>query len=179
MSLKCVLGLGNPGEKYTFTRHNIGFLCLDYLTENTPWSSNSKLKSLTTTFQDLKWFKPQNFMNLSGDSTIKILNYYGFKPEEILVIHDDIDLDVGKIKLKSKGGHGGHNGIRNIIDCLGTSDFHRLRIGVGRPNYNVSEYVLKEPSKDEQIVLENSFIRIRNNFNKITSLKFDKITLEE
>lgn len=136
--MKCIVGLGNPGKKYDKTRHNAGFMVLDEWAERNNWSfSQKKFNGLYTMEridgEKVVLLKPQTYMNLSGESLRPLMDYYDLDVEDILVIYDDLDLPPGKIRLRKKGGHGGHNGIRSIIDHLGTKEFKRLRVGVGRP----------------------------------------------
>lgn len=158
--IKLFVGLGNPGEKYEATRHNAGFWWLDQFAS----SSNSTLALDAKFFgiagklaptSDVWLLKPTTFMNASGKAVAAITNYYKITPAQILVIHDELDLAPGTIKLKKSGGHGGHNGLRDIAAALGTQDFWRLRIGIGHPGdrNEVVNFVLKPPLKDEQSVI--------------------------
>jgi PTH1 family peptidyl-tRNA hydrolase len=156
--LKLIAGLGNPGQKYLQTRHNIGFLALDFIaTDNSVIINNEKFKSFyakTTLFdEDAVLIKPQTYMNLSGQAVSPFSNFYNIPAQDIIVIHDDIDLDFKEIRIKNGGGHGGHNGIRNIVQELGTNDFIRIRIGVGRPenlNFPIDKYVLSRFNDNEE-----------------------------
>lgn len=131
-------GLGNPGREYHLTRHNIGFLFVDYLAGQRGWQVDT-LKMQGHFCQGRYWgaqlffLKPQTFMNRSGECVRSFLDYYKIPLEHLLVLHDDIDLQAGRIKLVSKGGAGGHNGIRSIIQHVGAQDFSRVKIGIGRP----------------------------------------------
>src|SRR5699024_8949462 len=134
--LKCIIGLGNPGKRYEKTRHNIGFMVIDELERRYHFTSNNKKfkNDYAIEFingEKVMFVKPQSFMNLSGESVRPLIDYYGIDIEDIMVIYDDLDLPVGKIRLRQKGGHGGHNGIRSLITHLGTKEFKRIRIGVG------------------------------------------------
>ncbi|WP_249872212.1 aminoacyl-tRNA hydrolase [Oceanobacillus saliphilus] len=156
--MKCIVGLGNPGKKYSQTRHNIGFMVIDELLERNQWSLN---KSKFNGDYSIELFdgekvvllKPQTYMNLSGQSIRPLMEYYDMKLEDVLVIYDDLDLPTGKIRLRQKGGHGGHNGVRSTIDHLGTKEFKRVRIGVGRPTSSipVADYVLGSFPKEEHV----------------------------
>ncbi|MFC7322315.1 aminoacyl-tRNA hydrolase [Halobacillus campisalis] len=155
--MKCIVGLGNPGKKYEKTRHNVGFMIIDELAKQNHWTvSQEKFKGLFTiehvNGEKILLLKPQTYMNLSGDSLRMFMDYYDIDEEDVLVIYDDLDLPPGKIRLRQKGGHGGHNGIRSIIDQLGTKDFKRLRVGVGRASVPMSvvDYVLGTFDKDQQ-----------------------------
>ena len=160
--IKLVVGLGNPGQQYEKTRHNAGFLFLDSLAaeRSCAWSNKSEFQGLVAECaiarEKVLLLKPQTFMNRSGQSVGKIARYYKLAPEEILVVHDELDFELGVVKLKKDGGHAGHNGLRDIIAHLGAKDFYRLRIGIGRPPgcMVVADYVLSAPSKtDGQLML--------------------------
>jgi len=158
--IKLLVGLGNPGDKYEATRHNAGFWWVDQLVA----SSNSKLALDTKFFgmagklaptADTWLLKPTTYMNASGKAVAALANYYKITPEQILVIHDELDLNPGTVKLKKGGGHGGHNGLKDIAAALGTPDFWRLRLGIGHPGHRneVVNFVLKAASKDEQTAI--------------------------
>lgn len=154
--MKCFIGLGNPGKKYTNTRHNIGFLVVDELAKrNQLQLSKHKFKcdyeSEMLHQEKVLYVQPQTYMNLSGEGIRPLLDFYKISVEDIVVIYDDLDLPVGKIRLREKGGHGGHNGIRSLIDHLGTKDFKRIRVGIGRPTnaQPIVNYVLQPFAKSE------------------------------
>lgn len=159
-SILMIAGLGNPGTKYAKNRHNVGFLVVDALLNELGNSSYKKdsggeyarLKyEGTRGFTDLVLYKPMKFMNLSGVSLIPAMRFFKVKTENLLVIHDEIELPFGEIRLKKGGGHKGHNGLRDIIGKGGSPEFHRLRMGVGRPEHaDVAGYVLSDFSKEEQ-----------------------------
>ncbi|MDI1310490.1 MAG: aminoacyl-tRNA hydrolase [Methylotenera sp.] len=159
--IKLFVGLGNPGEKYIATRHNAGFWWIDEVAAQT----NSKLTLDAKFFgvvgklnakPDTWLLKPTTFMNGSGKSVAALANYYKITPAEILVIHDELDLPAGGLKLKVGGGHGGHNGLKDIEAALGTKDFWRLRLGIGHPGdrNEVINFVLKAATKDEQAAID-------------------------
>lgn len=162
-----LVGLGNPGDQYAKTRHNAGFWLLDSLAEHYGghWREEKKFfgqcSKIVLGQQNLYLLKPQTFMNASGRSVAAIANFYQIAPEQILVAHDELDLPEGSSKLKFGGGHGGHNGLRDIISALGSKDFYRLRLGIGHPSERseVIHYVLKPPSKAGQALLEAALIR--------------------
>ena len=161
-SNKLIVGLGNPGEKYTNTRHNIGFIILDtfFVHETDTWLKQAQFKSLVLKTDSSILVKPQTFMNGSGEAVSKILNFYKKSPEDLVVIHDDVDLDLGRIKLAKNSGSAGHHGIESIKEHLGTLDFYRLRIGVGRPvqvGFDIESYVLQAFSQDEKEQILKSF----------------------
>ncbi|EXJ23442.1 Peptidyl-tRNA hydrolase [Alkalibacterium sp. AK22] len=137
--MKLIVGLGNPGAKYAQTKHNIGFITLDELAYQNHWNfDRSKFESIYAEgmigTEKVLLVKPQTFMNESGRSVRQWMDYYDIKVEDLTVIYDDMDLPTGKIRLRQKGGAGGHNGIKSLIDHLGTKSFNRVRIGVGRPH---------------------------------------------
>lgn len=161
--IKLLVGLGNPGQKYSKTRHNAGFLLLDELVveKGVLFSRQGRffgdVAEMRIGSDRMYLLKPDTFMNRSGQSVAALINYYKIKPDEVLVVHDELDFEVGLMKLKSGGGHGGHNGLRDIISSIGTKDFKRLRVGIGRPASGrpVVDYVLSDFSKsDLQIVKE-------------------------
>lgn len=157
-----IAGLGNPGQQYRNTRHNVGFILLDYLAEKhklilTP----SKWQALTV--KTLIWnvpvllLKPETFMNSSGNAVAAAAHYYHLPPEKILVVHDDLDIEFSRLKLVAGGGDGGHKGIKSIIEHLGTKDFPRLKIGIGRPKLPIppEKYVLgKFDPEEKQIIAQ-------------------------
>jgi len=166
--IKMIVGLGNPGSKYDQTRHNAGFDFVDELAKKHSgnFTLESKYSALVCKIQigicPVWLLKPQTFMNLSGKSVSTLANFYKIEPEEILVAHDELDLDPGTAKLKFSGGHGGHNGLRDIIKCMGNSkEFHRLRLGIGHPGNakEVPNYVLKKAPKLEFEQIEDAIYR--------------------
>ena len=155
--MKLLVGLGNPGPTYSQTRHNIGFLTIDKILEKISANDISNKKFLGELYKkgDLLLLKPTTFMNLSGKSVQAVANFYKIEPEDILVIHDDIDLPFGGVKLKRGGGHGGHNGLKSI-DALIGKEYNRLRLGVDKPEHKtqVPNYVLSEFNQEEKQKLE-------------------------
>ncbi len=164
--IKLIVGLGNPGEKYAKTRHNAGFLFLDtWLRRHYPSELLRPDKNLLGNCvqlscggQAIRLLAPTTFMNLSGNSVRAALSYYKLAPNEMLVVHDELDLDPGIARLKLGGGHGGNNGLRHITQMLGTSDFARLRLGIGHPGVgrDVANYVLKAANLAEQELIEHA-----------------------
>jgi peptidyl-tRNA hydrolase, PTH1 family len=156
MSRFLIVGLGNPGPKYERTRHNVGFMALERLARRHRLSlSSQKFDGRTDTGligdQKVVLLEPLTFMNRSGKSVAAAANFYGLADEHIVVIHDEIDLPVGRLRVKSGGGHGGHNGLRDIVAKLGSRDFIRLRLGVGRPEHgDVTNHVLGPFSSDDE-----------------------------
>ena len=162
---KLVVGLGNPGRKYAGSRHNVGFQCLDRLAEAWGLSfSRRKHKALLAQGEiaglKVVLAKPQTFMNLSGQAVERLARFYRVPPESILVIHDDLDLPVGNIRLRPKGGSGGHKGMKSITERLGTQGFSRLRVGIDRPTHgDPVDYVLDDFAPDELIAIEEAYER--------------------
>jgi len=178
--IKLVVGLGNPGEKYHETRHNAGFLFLDELCKqySTSLSSDKNCFSQSAKFdtegQVIRLLAPNTFMNLSGKAVVAAMNFYKIKIEEILVVHDELDMPSGKAKLKLSGGHGGHNGLRDIIAKTGSKDFARLRIGIGHPGHAsaVSGYVLNKAAKADHQLMLDSFIAAARVMPKVFAGEF-------
>ncbi len=161
--LRLIVGLGNPGSEYLRTRHNVGFWFVDAFaqSEAVRFSAESKLHaelvSVTIGGAALRMMRPATFMNNSGRAVAAALHYYRIDSEEMLVVHDDLDLPPGTARLKFDGGHGGQNGLRDIITHLGHGRFHRLRIGIGHPGHRdrVTPWVLGRPSAtDEQAMID-------------------------
>lgn len=155
--IKLIVGLGNPGREYEATRHNAGFWWVDNLSDElrVTLKPESKYAGLVARSQvdgqDVWLLEPQTFMNASGKAVGPLARFFKIAPEEILVVHDELDLPPGVIRLKKGGGHGGHNGLKDIVASLGSSDFWRLRIGIGHPGSRekVLGYVLGVPQKEE------------------------------
>jgi len=160
--MKLVIGLGNPGPQYERTRHNIGFRVVDKIAAKQGWKwserrSRAVLASGTIGTEKVVLVKPLTFMNLSGEAVGELVRWFKVQPEDILVIYDDLDLPTGKIRLRSKGSAGGHNGLESIIRHLHTDQFPRLRVGIGRPTnkrMDGVDYVLGMPPGDERILLD-------------------------
>ncbi len=160
--VQLIVGLGNPGPKYEQTRHNVGFVFVDELARSKGVSFKSENKfhgdvcKLSLAGNELWLLKPNTFMNLSGKSVATLARFYKITPELILVVHDELDIPPGQLRLKQGGGHGGHNGLRDMIAQLGSKEFMRLRVGIGHPGQSrdVSNYVLGKASRDEQIDID-------------------------
>ena len=161
--IKLIVGLGNPGDKYTDTRHNAGEWLIERLARRFNVSLNPESKFFGKTartlvnVKEVRLLVPTTFMNLSGKAVGALASFYRIKPEEILVIHDELDLPPGIAKLKQGGGHGGHNGLKDIVSQLGNNNnFYRLRIGIGHPGHRdlVAGYVLNKPSPADRDALE-------------------------
>ena len=162
IDLKVIVGLGNPGSKYTETRHNAGFWFIEEVarkysaTFRADKKFHGEVAKISLEGKDIWLLKPETFMNRSGLSVQSLMSFYRMTAEQLLVAHDEIDLPPGTAKLKTGGGHGGHNGLRDIISQLGSKEFNRLRIGVGHPGSKdqVVDYVLRNPSRDDRIMID-------------------------
>ncbi len=148
--MKLIAGLGNIGEKYTWTRHNVGFMVVDKwaYANNVTFKENSKLRCYMTKFnhglEDIMLIKPTTYMNLSGDAISAVMNYYKIELEDLLVVYDDLSLELEKIRFRPNGSDGGHNGIKSVIKSVGSSNFARLKIGIGpQPPIPAEEFVLQ------------------------------------
>jgi peptidyl-tRNA hydrolase, PTH1 family len=162
--ISCVVGLGNPGANYAQTRHNVGFWLVDALAEHygVALRSDNKFAGEVTRLRSEAgecWLlKPTTFMNRSGRSVAALARFYKLVPEQLLVVHDDLDLAPGVVRLKKGGGHGGHNGLRDIAAALGSNAFFRARIGIGHPGHRdaVTDYVLSRPGRTDQEAIEQA-----------------------
>jgi len=163
-NIQLIVGLGNPGPKYESTRHNAGFWFVDEWSRQQGFTFRTEAKFHGETAQcnvsgkDRRVFKPSTYMNRSGQAVAALAGFYRIPLPEILVVHDEIDLPVGTVKLKRGGGHGGHNGLRDLISHLGGKDFYRLRIGVEHPGHrdDVTDYVLQRPSKQDRALIDDA-----------------------
>ena len=162
---RLIVGLGNPGRRYVASRHNVGFQAAERLVAQSGavFSAHARVPALVAEWRGkgLRWIvlKPVTFMNLSGQAVAAAINYWKFPIESLLVILDDAELDPGELRLRGQGSSGGHNGLNSIIEHLGTRQFTRLRIGIGRPsnpNLDLAEWVLKSFEKTELLLLEGS-----------------------
>ena len=197
-----IAGLGNPGDKYAMTRHNVGLWFIEKLQRaySIHFSLEKKFKAETGQFsyngKNIRVIVPNTFMNLSGEAIAPMCSFFRISPSNVLVVHDELDFEPGTVKLKVGGGHGGHNGLRDIISRLGSNDFVRLRIGIGHPgNSNqVSNYVLKRPNHADSEKIESAIDQaiavvpdiFNGNYQKImdvlhrqdTSERFDQKSVE-
>lgn len=176
-----IVGLGNPGGKYEQTRHNVGFLVIDSLARL--WGEDFTIqKNEAQSLRLARWgarltlLKPLTFMNLSGRAVAEVVNFYRIPTDQIVVIHDDLDMHPGRLKLVTGGGAGGHNGIRSISQHLGDNGFHRLKVGIGRPGKNgihpdfpVEQYVLSPMTGDELDILDERLAVIEEGLNLLVT----------
>ena len=164
MNIRMIVGLGNPGREYEDTRHNAGFWFADELAYQwkAAWRSEKKFHGQAARAVraegDVWLLKPDTYMNLSGQSVAALAQFYKIRPEEILVVHDELDIPPGRIRFKLGGGNGGHNGLKDIQAKLGTPGFYRLRLGIGHPGdrNEVVNYVLKKPRREEKELIEDA-----------------------
>ena len=159
--MKIIVGLGNPGTHYRMSRHNVGFQVVDRLAKLTHIPIRTKrFKSLYGTgwidSQQVVLSKPMTFMNRSGEAVKKATDFFHVKVEDLVIVHDDLDLPLGRLRFKRRGGDGGHQGVRSIIDGMGGNNFLRLKIGIGRPppTMDSADYVLDAFDRDEQLLLD-------------------------
>lgn len=183
--IKLFVGLGNPGPDYEATRHNAGFWWIDALARElkvnlVPERSYYGLAGRTSVNGQSVWLlQPQTFMNLSGKSVASLARFFKIQPEEILVVHDELDLPPGQVKLKRGGSHAGHNGLRDIHAQLGSPDYWRLRIGIGHPGEKseVANWVLKKPAPDQRTLIEDSIAHSLKAHAAMLAGDMDKATL--
>lgn len=183
--IKLFVGLGNPGPDYEATRHNAGFWWIDALARElkvnlVPERSYYGLAGRTSVNGQSVWLlQPQTFMNLSGKSVASLARFFKIQPEEILVVHDELDLPPGQVKLKRGGSHAGHNGLRDIHAQLGSPNYWRLRIGIGHPGEKseVANWVLKKPAPDQRTLIEDSIAHSLKAHAAMLAGDMDKATL--
>ena len=186
-----LIGLGNPGKKYSKSRHNIGFLVLENLSRkyNSNFLLKDKLKSSCSEFKinnsTYRLFLPNTFMNNSGDAVRAIVDWYKINLDQIFIIVDDKDLPLGKIRFRKKGSSGGHNGLKSIIEKLQTHEFNRIRIGIGSPpsnneikNFNTISHVLGNISLEEKLILDKVYKRVIESLEQINIKKEEHIMNE-
>jgi PTH1 family peptidyl-tRNA hydrolase len=183
--LKLFVGLGNPGAEYEATRHNAGFWWIDALARelkaNLAFEKGYQaLVARCNLHGQVFWLlQPQTYMNLSGRSVAGLARFYKIKPEEILVVHDELDIVPGQAKLKFGGGHAGHNGLRDIHAQMGTDDYWRLRVGIGHPGVKaeVPNWVLKKPAPEQRTAMEECIARTLKAFPALLAGEMEKATL--
>ncbi len=173
-----IVGLGNPGDRYENTRHNIGFRVIDKLINDSNAiniSKNSFYGELYKSKQTL-FLKPTTFMNLSGKSVIAVKNFYKIDIENIIVVHDDIDLPFSALRFKRGGGHGGHNGLKSIDNAIGR-DYIRVRMGVGKPEYKsqVVDFVLNDFTTDEEKIIDKWITHTTNSINALQEKELEEV----
>lgn len=176
-----IVGLGNPGNNYASNRHNVGFMLLDgwhAADDLVPWKKKHEALVCEGRLGEAKYvlLKPQTFMNLSGQAVQKALQHYRLKPEQMLVVHDDLDLPLGKVRIKQAGGNGGHNGLKSIDAAVGTN-YWRLRIGIGRPEDKdmVSDYVLRDFDAAQSPLIHQKLDALLAHRTELLAGQFDKV----
>ena len=173
--MKLFVGLGNPGKKYENTRHNAGFLALDKFAEIAKVDiDKSDFKGIFTSFtynaEKIYLLKPQTYMNLSGQSVVSLMNFFKIEVDELYVIYDDMDISPGQIRLKEDGSSGGHKGMQNIIELLGTTNIKRIRIGIGKPEHDGVDHVLQKLTDEDKkifmLVFTKASVAVRDLLNE-------------
>lgn len=177
--MKLIVGLGNPGKKYEHTRHNMGFDTVDLFAELAKIDIDKEaFKGLVgrgkVFDEDIYLLKPQTFMNLSGESVREIVNYFKIDINDVIIIYDDMALEPGKIRLRASGSSGGHKGMQNIIDQLGTEEIKRIRIGIGESTDDTIDYVLSKPLKEERPLIDEAIKNAVEALKEILKSNFEK-----
>ncbi len=174
------VGLGNPGKEYEKTRHNMGFACIDAFCQNR-FSLSVEKKGFSALYASVRFgtetvlfLKPQTYMNLSGNSVREIVDFFKIPLENVVVIYDDMDLEPGKIRLRSAGSSGGHKGMKSVIENLGTDKIKRIRIGIGRNTTEVIDYVLNKPTAEQQRELDGAILKAGEAIQEIVDRGFDR-----
>ncbi len=190
MSIRLIVGLGNPGAEYEQTRHNAGFWLVEQLANSLPGCRlqkesrfNAMVAKANIAGQEVFLLEPLTFMNRSGQSVGALARFYKIKPEEVLVVHDELDLAPGVAKMKQGGSSGGHNGLKDITAALGTQDYWRLRLGIGHPRslnlqQPVADFVLHRPRKEEQVLIEESIDKSLRVLPLVFEGKFNIATMQ-
>ena len=175
--MKLIVGLGNPGKEYQHTRHNVGFICVDkFLHANGFVANKDDLKGQFYKDQNLIVLKPMTYMNLSGESVRAVMDYYKIAINDLLVVCDDVSLPVGKIRLRTKGSSGGHNGLKNIIANIGSENFKRIRVGIASSE-DLIEHVLGKFSKEEAEIIDASAEKVAKALKEYADgIPFEKIS---
>ena len=173
------VGLGNPGQNYEHTRHNVGFDAIDiFAKQNEMEFQETKFKGLVAkkliNGKQVILLKPLTFMNLSGDSVRLVYDFYKIDIDNVIVIHDDMDTPVGSLRMREKGSSGGHNGIKSIIAQLGTENFKRIKIGIGKAPYDTIDFVLGKPSILEKPLIDQALNKAANVMENVISEGFEK-----
>ena len=181
--MKLIIGLGNPGSQYELTRHNVGFIIIDEFAKrnNIEFKLDSKLKGAigtkTINGEKIMLLKPMTYMNLSGESVIAVMNYYKIEVEDIIVISDDLDSPLGRIRLRDHGSSGGHNGHKNIVNHIHSENYKRIKVGIGRDaNIPVVDWVLKKLNEDELATINQAVDKACDALNDyVNGIDFMKI----
>ena len=177
--MKLIVGLGNPDKKYEHTRHNMGFDVVDLFADNAQIDIDKEaFKGLVgrgkVFDEDIYILKPQTYMNLSGESVREIVNYFKIDLEDLIVVYDDMALEPGKIRLRASGSSGGHKGMQNIIEQLGSENIKRIRVGIGEPTYDTIDYVLSKPLEEERPLIDEAIKNAVDALKEVLKENFDK-----
>ena len=178
--MKLIVGLGNPGKKYEGTRHNMGFMAVDLLSDQAQIDVDKEvfrgLMGRGKIFdEDVILFKPTTFMNLSGTAVQEVVHYFKIELEDVVVVFDDMALEPGKIRLRKEGSSGGHKGMQNIIDCLSSDKIKRIRIGIGEPGeWDNVDFVLSKPLKDEKPLIDEAIENAARALKEMLKSDFDR-----
>ena len=178
--MKLIVGLGNPGKKYEGTRHNMGFMAIDLLSDQAEIDVDKEvfhgLMGRGKIYeQDVILFKPTTFMNLSGTAVQEVVHYFKIALEDIVVIYDDMAIPIGSIRLRKEGSSGGHKGMQNIIDCLSSDQIKRIRVGIGEPGeWDTIDYVLSKPLKDDMPLIEEAIANAVRGVKEYLKSDFDR-----
>lgn len=190
MAIRLIVGLGNPGPEYELTRHNAGFWLVDNLANTLRHCTlqrdarmNALMAKTSIDGNEVWLLEPQTFMNRSGQSVGGLCRFYKIAPDEVLVVHDELDIDPGVAKLKKGGSSGGHNGLKDITAALGTQDYWRLRIGIGHPRnlqsqQPVVDFVLHRPRKEEQVLIDEAIAKSLQIIPQLVAGKFEAATMQ-
>lgn len=178
--MRLIVGLGNPDKEYENTRHNIGFMIVDNFVDNSNWTKKHSSLIYNTNINDEKvlFIKPLTYMNNSGNAVREVVNYYGVDIDDILIIHDDLDIAFGNYKLKKNSSSGGHNGIKSIISNLHTESFARLKVGISKGNGDVKNYVLGKFSKEEMGKINELYPTFKNIINSFITNGIEKTMMD-
>ena len=178
--MKLIVGLGNPGKKYEGTRHNMGFMAIDLLSDQAQIDVDKEvfhgLMGRGKIYdEDVILFKPTTFMNLSGTAVQEVVHYFKIALEDIVVIYDDMAIPIGSIRLRKEGSSGGHKGMQNIIDCLSSDQIKRIRVGIGEPGeWDTIDYVLSKPLKDDMPLIEEAITNAVRGVKEYLKSDFDR-----
>jgi PTH1 family peptidyl-tRNA hydrolase len=178
--MKLIVGLGNPGKKYEGTRHNMGFMAIDLLSDQAQIDVDKEvfhgLMGRGKIYdEDVILFKPTTFMNLSGTAVQEVVHYFKIALEDIVVIYDDMAIPIGFIRLRKEGSSGGHKGMQNIIDCLSSDQIKRIRVGIGEPGeWDTIDYVLSKPLKDDMPLIEEAIANAVRGVKEYLKSDFDR-----
>lgn len=175
--MKLIVGLGNPGKEYEKTRHNVGFMALDNYLGNVDFKKKENYLIFEKTINNEKiiFIKPTTFMNNSGQAVRKVMDFYKINVEDVLIIHDDMDFELGSLKIKKSGSSAGHNGIKSIISHLNSENFKRVRVGISKNNEDVINYVLGKFSTNDMNILKSVFDTINKIIEDFAEYDFEKV----